>query len=71
MDSRKLLSKNLKKPNTTDLERDQQRPTLRRSTTDRRPIDGGGCDRPPQVDRVVFFRFLHRRLTTLDLRFLL
>ena len=42
-------AKNLKKAKTTDLERDLQRPRLRR------PVDGGGRERPPQVDRVVFF----------------
>ena len=36
VDSGKLLSTNLKKPDTTDLERELQRPRLRRSTIDQR-----------------------------------
>ena len=63
-------AKNLKKPNTTDLERDLQRPRLRRSTINRRrwtwtPYAGrSSCF-------FFCFVFLLRRLTNLDLRFLL
>ena len=52
VDRRKLLfweATNIKKPNTTDLERDLQRPRLMSLTIDR------GRERPLQVDRAVFF----------------
>ena len=70
VDSRKLLLRGykLKKPNTTDSERDLQWPRLRRSMIDRRrrtwmPSTGrSSC---------FFFSIFNDRLTTLHLRFLL
>ena len=51
----------LKKPNTTDLERDLQRPRLRRSTE---------ADVNP-LRRSIELLFFYDRLKPLDLRFLL
>ena len=66
---RKLLLRGckFKKPNTTDLERDLQRPRLRRST-----IDWRRQTWTPSAGRSSCLGFFfYDRLTTLDLRFLL
>ena len=70
VDSRKLLLRGykLKKPNTTDLERNLQRPRLWRLTIDRRRWTW-----MPSAGRSSCFFFFFQRsfLTTSDLRFLL